>query len=92
MDNKIIESIVEIVIRVLLFVVDSIDIKLVLMVSNSNSKFYFIGLGVMNLYGYLVRENILYILDDVIDFFNVFFVMVRYYLIKVFMKIVIERN
>ncbi|KAK2323985.1 ribonucleotide-diphosphate reductase subunit alpha [Clostridioides difficile] len=92
MDNKTIESTVETAIRALSFVADSTDIKPVPTVSNSNSKSHSIGLGAMNLHGYLVRENILYTSDDAIDFSNVFFAMVRYYSIKASMKIAIERN
>ncbi len=72
MDNKTIESTVETAIRALSFVADSTDIKPVPTVSNSNSKSHSIGLGAMNLHGYLVRENILYTSDDAIDFSNVF--------------------
>ncbi|EGT3847581.1 class 1b ribonucleoside-diphosphate reductase subunit alpha [Clostridioides difficile] len=92
MDNKTIESTVETAIRALSFVADSTDIKPVPTVSNSNSKSHSIGLGAMNLHGYLVRENILYTSDDAIDFSNVFFAMLRYYSIKASMKIAIERN
>ncbi|HFL2396490.1 TPA: class 1b ribonucleoside-diphosphate reductase subunit alpha [Clostridioides difficile] len=92
MANKTIESTVETAIRALSFVSDSTDIKPVPTVSNSNSKSHSIGLGAMNLHGYLVRENILYTSDDAIDFSNVFFAMVRYYSIKASMKIAIERN
>lgn len=92
MDNKTIESTVETAIRALSFVSDSTDIKPVPTVSNSNSKSHSIGLGAMNLHGYLVRENILYTSDDAIDFSNVFFAMVRYYSIKASMKIAIEKN
>ncbi|CZR74503.1 TPA: class 1b ribonucleoside-diphosphate reductase subunit alpha [Clostridioides difficile] len=92
MDNKTIESTVETAIRALSFVADSTDIKPVPTVSNSNSKSHSIGLGAMNLHGYLVRENILYTSDDAIDFSNVFFAMVRYYSIKASMKIAIEKN
>ncbi|HEK8918794.1 TPA: class 1b ribonucleoside-diphosphate reductase subunit alpha [Clostridioides difficile] len=92
MDNKTIESTVETAIRALSFVADNTDIKPVPTVSNSNSKSHSIGLGAMNLHGYLVRENILYTSDDAIDFSNVFFAMVRYYSIKASMKIAIEKN
>ncbi|HBF6469099.1 TPA: class 1b ribonucleoside-diphosphate reductase subunit alpha [Clostridioides difficile] len=92
MDNKTIESTVETAIRALSFVADSTDIKPVPTVSNSNSKSHSIGLGAMNLHGYLVRENILYTSDNAIDFSNVFFAMVRYYSIKASMKIAIEKN
>ncbi|MER0284430.1 class 1b ribonucleoside-diphosphate reductase subunit alpha [Clostridioides difficile] len=90
MDNKTIESTVETAIRALSFVADSTDIKPVPTVSNSKS--HSIGLGAMNLHGYLVRENILYTSEEAIDFSNVFFAMIRYYSIKASMKIAIEKN
>lgn len=46
----------------------------------------------MNLYGYLVRENILYTSKEAIYFSNVFFAMIRYYAIKVSMELAIEKN
>lgn len=92
MDNKTIESTVETSIRALTFVADKTDIKPVPTVNNSNSKSHSIGLGAMNLHGYLVRENILYTSDDAVEFSNVFFAMVRYYSIKASMKIAIEKN
>lgn len=92
MDNKTIENTVETSIRALTFVADKTDIKPVPTVNNSNSKSHSIGLGAMNLHGYLVRENILYTSDDAVEFSNVFFAMVRYYSIKASMKIAIEKN
>lgn len=92
MDNKTIESTVETSIRALTFVADKTDIKPVPTVSNSNSKSHSIGLGAMNLHGYLVRENILYTSEDAVEFSDVFFAMVRYYSIKASMKIAIEKN
>lgn len=92
MDNKTIESTVETSIRALTFVADKTDIKPVPTVNNSNSKSHSIGLGAMNLHGYLIRENILYTSEDAIEFSNVFFAMIRYYSIKASMKIAIEKN
>ncbi|MGX9755452.1 class 1b ribonucleoside-diphosphate reductase subunit alpha [Clostridioides difficile] len=92
MDNKTIESTVETSIRALTFVADKTDIKPVPTVNNSNSKSHSIGLGAMNLHGYLVRENILYTSEDAVEFSDVFFAMVRYHSIKASMKIAIEKN
>ncbi|MCC0718203.1 class 1b ribonucleoside-diphosphate reductase subunit alpha [Clostridioides sp. ZZV14-6105] len=92
MDNKTIESTVETSIRALTFVADKTDIKPVPTVNNSNSKSHSIGLGAMNLHGYLVRENILYTSEYAVEFSNVFFAMIRYYSIKASMKIAIEKN
>ena len=61
-------------------------------VKNGNDKSHSIGLGAMNLHGYLVRENILYTSDEAVEFCNVFFAMIRYYAIKSSMEIAIEQN
>lgn len=44
----------------------------------------------MNLYGYLVWECIFYGFDEGIDFINIYFYMVLYYVLWVFNCIVIE--
>ncbi|CEP47994.1 class 1b ribonucleoside-diphosphate reductase subunit alpha [Paraclostridium sordellii] len=92
MDNKDIEKTVDTAIRALSFVSDKTDIKEVPTIKNGNSSSHAIGLGAMNLHGYLVRENILYTSEEAIDFSNVFFAMIRYYAIKTSMAISIEKN
>lgn len=92
MDNKDIENTVDIAIRALSFVSDETNIKEVPTIKIGNEKSHAIGLGAMNLHGYLVREGILYTSDEAIDFCNVFFAMIRYYAIKSSMNIAIEKN
>lgn len=92
MDNKDIEKTVETAIRALTFVSDNTSINQVPTVKNGNDKSHSIGLGAMNLHGYLVRENILYNSNEAVDFCNVFFAMIRYYAIKSSMKIAMERK
>ena len=92
MDNKDIEKTVETAIRALTFVSDKTNISQVPTVKNGNDKSHSIGLGAMNLHGYLVRENVLYTSDEAIDFCNVFFAMIRFYAIKSSMKIAMERK
>ncbi|WP_250675267.1 class 1b ribonucleoside-diphosphate reductase subunit alpha [Paraclostridium ghonii] len=92
MDNKDIEKTVSTAIKALSFVSDKTDIKEVPTIKNGNKASHAIGLGAMNLHGYLVRENILYTSQEAIDFSNVFFAMIRYYAIKVSMEIAIEKN
>ena len=92
MDNKDIESTVNTAIRALTFVSDKTDIKQVPTVKNGNDRSHSIGLGAMNLHGYLVRENILYTSKEAVEFCNVFFAMIRYYAIKASMEIGIEQN
>lgn len=92
MDNKDIESTVNTAIRALTFVSDKTDIKQVPTVKNGNNRSHSIGLGAMNLHGYLVRENILYTSEEAVEFCNVFFAMIRYYAIKASMEIAIDQN
>lgn len=92
MDNKDVEKTVETAIRALTFVSDKTSISQVPTVKNGNDKSHSIGLGAMNLHGYLVRENVLYTSDEGIDFCNVFFAMIRFYAIKSSMKIAMERK
>lgn len=92
MDNKDIEKTVSTAIKALSFVSDKTDIKEVPTIKNGNKASHAIGLGAMNLHGYLVRENILYTSQEAIDFSNVFFAMIRYYAIKASMEIAIEKN
>lgn len=92
MDNKDVEKTVETAIRALTFVSDKTSISQVPTVKNGNDKSHSIGLGAMNLHGYLVRENVLYTSDEAIDFCNVFFAMIRFYAIKSSMKIAMERK
>ena len=92
MDNKDVEKTVETAIRALTFVSDKTRISQVPTVKNGNDKSHSIGLGAMNLHGYLVRENVLYTSDEAIDFCNVFFAMIRFYAIKSSMKIAMERK
>ena len=92
MDNKDIEKTVDTAIRALTFVSDNTNIRQVPTVKNGNDKSHSIGLGAMNLHGYLVRENILYTSDEAVEFCDVFFAMIRFYAIKSSMKIAIERK
>lgn len=92
MDNKDIESTVNTAIRALSFVSDNTSISEVPTIKNGNKASHAIGLGAMNLHGYLVRENILYTSEEAIDFSNVFFAMIRYYSIKASMELSIEKK
>ena len=92
MDNKDIEKTVEVAIKALTFVSDNTDINEVPTVKKGNDASHSIGLGAMNLHGYLVREGILYTSQEAIDFVNVFFALIRYYAIKTSMNIAMERR
>lgn len=92
MDNKDIESTVDTAIRALTFVSDNTNIEEVPTVANGNNASHAIGLGAMNLHGYLAKEEILYTSEEAKEFADVFFAMLRYYAIKSSMQISIEKK
>ena len=92
MENKDIEMTVDVSVRALSFVSDNTNIAQVPTIKNGNENSHAIGLGAMNLHGYLTKNNILYTSEEAKDFSNVFFAMIRYYAIKASMNIAIEKN
>jgi ribonucleoside-diphosphate reductase alpha chain len=59
-------------------------------VKNGNESFHSVGLGAMNLHGFLAKNQINYESFEARDFANVFFAMVRYYSLKRSMEIAKE--
>lgn len=92
MENKKIDEAVDTAIRFLTDVSDRTNIEEVPTVKNGNDKSHSVGLGAMNLHGYLIKNNIMYDTKEAVDFCNVFFAMMRYYAIKTSMNISKERN
>ncbi len=92
MENKDFENVVDISIRALTVVSDKTNIEEVPTVQNGNNFSHAVGLGAMNLHGYLMSKGVLYGSDESLDFVNVFFSAMRYYAIKTSMNIAIERE
>lgn len=92
MDNKDIEKTIDIAIRALTYVSDNTNIKEVPTIKKGNDLSHSIGLGAMNLHGYLVREGLSYTSKQAREFADVFFAMMRYYAIKTSMNIAIEKG
>ena len=92
MDNKDIEKTVDVAIKALSYVSHVTDIREVPTVKNGNNASNAIGLGAMNLHGYLVREGIVYTSKEARDFANVFFAMIRFYAIKSSMELSKQRG
>ena len=92
MENKDIELTIDTAVRALTFVSDNTNINEVPTIKNGNDNSHSVGLGAMNLHGYLIKNDILYTSKEALDFSNVFFAMVRYYAIKASMNIAIEKN
>jgi ribonucleoside-diphosphate reductase alpha chain len=83
---------IETSIRALTAVSDQSDIQSVRSISDGNHKSHAIGLGQMNLHGYLAREKMHYGSPEALDFTNMYFYTVVYHAIKASNKLAIERN
>jgi ribonucleoside-diphosphate reductase alpha chain len=92
MDGPDFAKTVEASIRALTAVSDMSDIESVRSISDGNHKSHAIGLGQMNLHGYLAREHIHYGSEEALDFTNMYFYTVVYNAIKASNKIAIERK
>ncbi|AVP35623.1 class 1b ribonucleoside-diphosphate reductase subunit alpha [Staphylococcus felis] len=76
----------------LTFVSDEANIQNAPGVKKANSELHSVGLGVMNLHGYLAKNQIGYESEEAKDFANVFFMMMNYYSIERSMQIAKERG
>ena len=83
---------VETAIRALTAVSDMSDIQSVPSIADGNHKSHAIGLGQMNLHGYLAREHIHYGSEEGLDFTNIYFYTILYHALRASNKIAIERN
>lgn len=83
---------IETSIRALTAVSDQSNIESVRSISDGNHKSHAIGLGQMNLHGYLAREKMHYGSPEALDFTNMYFYTVVYHAIKASNKLAIERN
>ena len=61
-------------------------------VKKANSELHSVGLGVMNLHGYLAKNKIGYESEEAKEFANIFFMMMNYYSIERSMQIAKERG
>lgn len=83
---------IEVAIRALTSVSDQSHISSVPSIEKGNDKSHAIGLGQMNLHGYLARERIFYGSEEGIDFTNIYFYTVVYHALKASNKIAKERG
>lgn len=83
---------VELAIRALTAVSDMSHISSVPPVEDGNEKSHAIGLGQMNLHGFLARERIHYGSEEGIDFTNMYFYTVLYHALRASNKLAIERG
>lgn len=92
MDSQDLGTIVETAIRALTQVSDLSDIQAVKSIANGNAKSHSVGLGQMNLHGFLAREGIHYGSEEALDFTNIYFYTVNYHTIRASNKIAKEKK
>lgn len=61
-------------------------------IEKGNLASHAIGLGQMNLHGYLAREGIYYGSEEALDFTNIYFYTVTYYALLASNQLAIEKN
>ncbi|MFC0674023.1 class 1b ribonucleoside-diphosphate reductase subunit alpha [Brachybacterium hainanense] len=92
MDSPDFAQTIETSIRALTAVSDTSDISSVPTIAEGNRKSHAIGLGQMNLHGYLARERVFYGSEEGLDFTNIYFYAVTYHAILASMRIAKERG
>ncbi|KMP65209.1 ribonucleotide-diphosphate reductase subunit alpha [Bacillus cereus] len=90
MENKEVKDAVKIAIDALTTVTRKTSIDEVPSVKKANDSFRSVGLGVMNLHGYLAKNFISYESREAKDFANVFFAMMRFYALERSMELAKE--
>ena len=90
MENKKIESAVAAGMRMLDAVARMTNINIVPSVAKANKEMRSVGLGAMNLHGYLAKNKIPYESKEALEFVDIFFAAVNYYSILESMKIAKE--
>lgn len=92
MDNKRVKESVKLAMRALTMVSDVTDIKMVPSIAKANKELHSVGLGAMNLHGYLAKSFIMYESEEALDFANAFFMMMNFYSLEASMEIARERQ
>jgi ribonucleoside-diphosphate reductase alpha chain len=92
MDSPDFAQTIEVAIRGLTAVSDQTHIWSVPSIEQGNNESHAIGLGQMNLHGYLARERIHYGSEEGVDFTNIYFYTVLYHALRASNRIAIERG
>ncbi|KQH79692.1 ribonucleotide-diphosphate reductase subunit alpha [Mycobacterium gordonae] len=92
MDSPDFAQTIEVAIRALTAVSDQTHITSVPSIEQGNNDSHAIGLGQMNLHGYLAREQIFYGSEEGVDFTNIYFYTVLYHALRASNRIAIERG
>ncbi|WP_434733193.1 class 1b ribonucleoside-diphosphate reductase subunit alpha [Rhizobium sp. YTUHZ044] len=92
MDSADFGKTIETSIRALTAVSDMSHIASVPSIEKGNDESHAIGLGQMNLHGYLARERIFYGSEEGVDFTNIYFYTVTYHAIRASNLLAVERG
>ncbi|GAA4197876.1 class 1b ribonucleoside-diphosphate reductase subunit alpha [Microbacterium oryzae] len=92
MDSPDFGQTVETSIRALTAVSDQSHIRSVRSIEDGNDKSHAIGLGQMNLHGYLARERVFYGSEEGVDFTNIYFYAVLFHALRASNKLAAERG
>ena len=92
MENKRVREATRSAIDTLTTVSDLTNIDMVPTIKKANEELHSVGLGAMNLHGYLAKNFIMYESREALDFCNVFFMMVNFYSLERSMEIAIEKG
>lgn len=92
MDGGNLAKTVDTSIRALTAVSDQSHIASVRSIEDGNDRSHAIGLGQMNLHGYLAREHVHYGSEEGVDFTNIYFYTVLFHALKASNAIAIERG
>ncbi|WP_251446616.1 class 1b ribonucleoside-diphosphate reductase subunit alpha [Microbacterium sp. USTB-Y] len=92
MDGGDLGATVETAIRGLTAVSNQSHIASVRSIEDGNDRSHAIGLGQMNLHGYLAREHVYYGSEEGIDFTNIYFYTVLFHALRASNKLAIERG
>ena len=92
MDSPDFAQSIEVAIRALTAVSDQTHIWSVPSIEQGNNDSHAIGLGQMNLHGYLAREHVFYGSEEGVDFTNIYFYTVLYHALRASNRIAIERG
>lgn len=92
MDGKNLGQTVETAIRALTAVSDQSHIGSVRSIEDGNDRSHAIGLGQMNLHGFLAREHIHYGSEEGLDFTNIYFYTVLFHALRASNRLAIERG
>lgn len=92
MENKRIKEATKAAIDSLTMVSDLTNIDVVPTIKKANEELHSVGLGAMNLHGFLAKNFIMYESKEALDFCNVFFMMVNFYSLERSMEIAREKG